>query len=134
MTQTSEEDSDWVDASGCENLAYEKQGCTLVNLHCNTMYYVRIIAVCSDQNANSNPSESKGFQTLVGDECLLAASSPTSVVATNPSTSTMELSWVSGAANDCSFAAWKVESRPENTVLWESVSGCDELVSRDTTT
>ncbi|CAE8640128.1 unnamed protein product [Polarella glacialis] len=123
---------DWTAQSACTGLALEGE-CDVLGLHCETSYSLRVAVKCAQPQLFGAFSSAKSFQTTKGQECFRAALAPSGVVASAPSTSAMNVSWTPGLAQDCIFAEWLVEVRPQNRATWSQAQGCEGLATRTTT-
>eukprot|EP00397_Hematodinium_sp_SG-2012_P000010 GEMP01000010.1.p1 GENE.GEMP01000010.1~~GEMP01000010.1.p1 ORF type:complete len:5409 (-),score=949.82 GEMP01000010.1:210-16436(-) len=116
--------------TGCDRLTRrETPSCLATGLRCDSTYFLRVEAVCSDPLANSIPSTAIIIRTGRGSTCIRAAEPPVELslhaYTSSNTDASLEFSWAPGSWNECTFKRWDVQiaNAEEQNRMWSAPLG-----------
>jgi len=117
--------TDWEVAGACNITSPTATGCFLQGLPCGTQFRARVRGLCT---IGSSSTVEMNFATPLVSGCRAKALAPSLVLASMPSTSTVDLTWQAGESlPNCSFLQWEVQTQPENQATFVATQGCNIL-------
>lgn len=119
-------------AYSCNSTLLAVRTCSVITNVSNKTYDVRVRQACTNASLTSNWTDWAGSSGAFSYTRLpVVAGSVTGIAVTFPTPFVLNVSWTAGAPQECAFAAWRVEVRPEcgagcspAQTQWQAVEGC----------